>query len=125
MALCTACDQLARTLSAYSGIQMKEAQHSKAASLLTSAKHCRLCKYLISCVGSEIYPSATRHGHLTVQEHLILNYASKCRLTYCTGLAPSYCHFRVYHKTDEGGNQYLTGFDLIFWAHDGTSQFWV
>jgi hypothetical protein len=119
MALCTACDRLARVLSTYCRILIRNIQHSEAANLLESAKNCRLCKFLISCVGETIYTSAEPSGISTVKEGLTLNSECRGRLTYTVGFATSQCDFQIHYETDEGNN--AIRFRVIFWAEDGTS----
>jgi hypothetical protein len=88
MALCTDCDQLARTLSAFSGSLIWNTQHSDAANLLKSAENCRLCKFLISCIGTQVYTSTEPGAVLTVMERLTLKSNCRGRLTYAVGCAP-------------------------------------
>lgn len=120
MALCTACDRLARILSTYSGILIRDIQHSEAANLLESGKNCRLCKFLISCVGETIYTSIQPSDISTVKEGLTLNSKCRGRLTYTVGFAPSQCDFKISYETGE-----RNGFKVVFWAEDGTSYLLV
>jgi hypothetical protein len=118
MALCTACDRLARILSTYSGNRIRDIQHSKEANLLESAKNCRLCKFLISCVGEVIYNSLECPSN--VKEKLTVNPECRRRLTYSVGLAPSQCNFIISSRETDEGNDEIS-FRVIFWAVKGTS----
>ncbi len=95
-------------------------QHSEAASLLESAKNCRLCKFLISCV--DVYSSIENYDIPTVEEALTLNFERWGPLIYSVGggLSPYHCRFGISPEIDAYEDKNIC-FDVIFWAEDGTS----
>jgi len=122
MALCTACEQLARTLSTNDGTSLRDVHHSNAADLLESATNCRLCEYLISCIGSPILENdARRNYELTIKELLTQSSGCRGRLTYSFFGVPSQCHFDLSLQTDTGIEN--CHFIVIRWAEDGMFMF--
>lgn len=117
MALCTACDQLARTLSAFSGSLIQNIQHLDATDLLKSAEKCRLCKFLISCIGTVVYSSTDPEADLTVMERLTLYPDFRGRLEYTIGFAPYQCRFLIKLETNDGESSFE--FTVCFWAKNG------
>ncbi|KAF1981013.1 hypothetical protein K402DRAFT_253238 [Aulographum hederae CBS 113979] len=118
MTLCAACDRLARNLSTRSVINPAE-YHSEAADLLESARTCRLCKYLVSCVGNIVWTTFERDIPLSVGEILTSSPESLGRIEYWGG--QSGCRFYM-PPPDWDSNGYAKGcsfaFDVILWANE-------
>lgn len=122
MSLCIACDHLARVLSDCTRLQIRDSYHSETAGLLESAKTCRFCKFLTSCIGTIVYISTGRYNERftrsTVEETLSLLPEHSGHITYSVSYRASGCCFEIQCLTAEDNDSLRI--DLVLWAEHGT-----